>query len=262
MRTKRASLIQAVALTTIALAAGEAGAEVGMTVTGTSDYDFRGVSQTQGDALLQLGVDYTNEAFYASIWASSVDFGPAVDGDLEVDLAAGFTRDINAVLRWDLGAAVYMYPGSHASLGDLLDPADDVEALADYPEAYIGVASDRFEAKYWYSPSLYDTGESASYVDTMVTFPLRADVRLSLHAGHSFGDYFDSLESIDGGDPEYSDFSVGIARSMSHFDIEMKYVWTDVEPQFETDQGPSRNDPRWILSVGTTLPFRPSGGRR
>jgi len=49
--------------------------DVSANVALTSDYVFRGVSQTQEDPAISAGVDLTRNGFYAGGWASNVDFG-------------------------------------------------------------------------------------------------------------------------------------------------------------------------------------------
>jgi uncharacterized protein (TIGR02001 family) len=81
----------------------------------TSDYVFRGVSQSNENAALQGGVDFTCGRFYAGVWASSVYASEAV---AEVDLYAGFKHTTGPV-NWDLGFIYYTYPGesSDSSFG-------------------------------------------------------------------------------------------------------------------------------------------------
>lgn len=50
--------------------------DVSMNVALTSDYIFRGISQTQGDPAIQGGLDVAHESgLYIGTWASNVDFG-------------------------------------------------------------------------------------------------------------------------------------------------------------------------------------------
>ena len=61
----------------------------------TTDYRFRGQSQSQGEFALSGGVDYAHESgFFAGVWASNVDFNDAAETYYEVDLYAGFTKAI------------------------------------------------------------------------------------------------------------------------------------------------------------------------
>ena len=75
----------------------------------SSDYVFRGVSQTGGDPQVFGGADYEQDRFYLGAWTSNVDYG---DGDeLELDLYGGWTPEILG-FELDVGALYYAYPGS------------------------------------------------------------------------------------------------------------------------------------------------------
>ncbi len=251
-------------------------ADASVTITGVTDYDFRGISQTDGDPALQVGFDYSGEYFYAGAWASNVDFkgeqtypdGSSAtvryDGNAELDVFAGFAGETESGWSWDAGLTYYLYPGSTEDLGNSGED-DDTYQTENYAEAYAGggfAPVDWFgiEAKYWYSWDLYDSNDSASYFELNPGFSLPWDLSLNLHAGYSFGDYFDTLSkdaAADGSsdDGEYFDYSVGIGRSFGRFDFEIKYVDTDTDDYFQVDKGILRNDGRVILSVATTLPW-------
>ncbi|WP_298333975.1 TorF family putative porin [Asticcacaulis sp.] len=92
-----------------ALVAGAASAEGALSynIAATNNYVWRGVTQTDKEAAVQGGIDYTNGSFYAGTWASNVDFGS--DASLEVDLYAGVKPTVG---NWsfDFGAIYYAYP--------------------------------------------------------------------------------------------------------------------------------------------------------
>ena len=91
------------------------------TLTGVSDYVFRGISQTQEDPAFQASVDYAHASgFYAGIWGSSVDFTAEdtlpedEDGaDVEIDYYVGFASDINDTFSYDVSGVYYTYPGAN-----------------------------------------------------------------------------------------------------------------------------------------------------
>jgi uncharacterized protein (TIGR02001 family) len=87
----------------------------------TTDYVFRGISQTFEDPAVQGGVDFTCGRFYAGVWASNVDFGAAGPFDtianVEIDLYGGFKHTTGPV-TWDVGFIYYSYPGNN-NLTDL-----------------------------------------------------------------------------------------------------------------------------------------------
>jgi uncharacterized protein (TIGR02001 family) len=77
----------------------------------TTDYVFRGISQSGEDGAVQGGVDFACGRFYAGVWGSSINFS---DGS-EVDIYAGFKHSTGPV-NWDFGVIYYSYPGFNDDL--------------------------------------------------------------------------------------------------------------------------------------------------
>ena len=86
-------------------AAGAANAGFTLTPAITTDYDFRGISQTNPDQkgtdpAFQLGANYTAEnGLYGNLWGSNVDFGPgkpSMEIDYNVGFAGGDAKDAQA----------------------------------------------------------------------------------------------------------------------------------------------------------------------
>ena len=98
-------------LFTVLLLAGTASqAQISSNVSLTTDYVFRGVSQTLEEPAIQGGFDYSNSSgFYAGFWGSNVDFG--TDAQVELDGYLGFTREQQNGFSWDVGLIHYDYPG-------------------------------------------------------------------------------------------------------------------------------------------------------
>jgi uncharacterized protein (TIGR02001 family) len=87
-------------------------AELAGDVTLVSDYLAYGITQTNHKAALQLSGAYAHDSgLHASLWTSNVD----ADGDTgyEVDLAAGYARDLGDV-NMDVGLVRYLYYGNKA----------------------------------------------------------------------------------------------------------------------------------------------------
>ena len=98
---------------------GSAAAELSANIGATSNYVWRGVTQTDDGPAISGGVDYAHDSgFYAGIWASNVNFRDAVDSDgdpedngqAEVDLYAGFANELDMGLGYDVGVIYYGYP--------------------------------------------------------------------------------------------------------------------------------------------------------
>jgi uncharacterized protein (TIGR02001 family) len=76
----------------------------------TSDYVFRGISQSGEEAAIQGGVELSCGRFYAGFWGSSIDFANGT----EIDLYAGYKTTIGK-FNIDLGVIYYGYPGGGSS---------------------------------------------------------------------------------------------------------------------------------------------------
>jgi len=226
------------------LATQSASADISATITGTTDYDFRGVSLSSGDPALQGSVDYTNGMFYASIWGSNLDYGPDYDSKLEIDLIAGLTGEMENGIGWDTGIVVYTYPLSTGSASK--------SQIDTYPEVYAGASYKIFDAKLWYSWDSSGSNEDAYYAEGNLNFTLPWEVGLTLHAGYSWGDYWDPSDAPSAA---YTDAAITLSKSFGHFDFALKGVTTDTKNEYEIDSGPFQNDTRAILSVSTTFPW-------
>lgn len=91
-----------------------------------SDYRFRGLSQSGGDPAVQGAITVTHESgIYVSAWSSSIDLSKigagAVYGSQELDLTAGWSREIASGLTADLGLTYYAYPGGQVGKADFFE---------------------------------------------------------------------------------------------------------------------------------------------
>lgn len=88
---------------------GTAAAEFSANIGATSNYIWRGVSQTDDQAAISGGLDYAHDSgFYLGTWASNVDFGDTATA--EVDFYGGFANEVSG-LGYDVGVIHYAYPG-------------------------------------------------------------------------------------------------------------------------------------------------------
>lgn len=88
-------------------------AEITGNIGFTSNYLWRGVTQTSDDAAVQGGIDYSNASgLYAGVWASNITGGE------EIDVYGGFAGEAGDV-SYDVGLIQYIYPS--ATGGDFLE---------------------------------------------------------------------------------------------------------------------------------------------
>lgn len=104
----------------------------------TSDYFYRGTSQTMGSSAIQGGVDYSNSGFYAGIWGSTVDFG--TDTEIEYDFYTGYTVALDE-LAIDVGVIQYNYNGE-------MDSVEEYFVVMNYAWASFGFWFDNDNSDY------------------------------------------------------------------------------------------------------------------
>lgn len=175
----------------------------------TSDYVFRGVSQTMEDPALQAGVDVTHGSIYAGAWASNVDFGDG-ETDAEVDLYVGVRPEF-AGFNWDVGVVGYLYTsqpdGADYSYGEL-------KLAASRP---VGAAT--VGAVVYYSPDFFGASEDeATYAEINASIPAHDRVTVSGAVGHQW------VSS----DLDYLTWNLGAAWQVSdHLAVDLRYHDTD-----------------------------------
>ena len=101
------------------------GAEVSGNIALTTDYKFRGISQSDSAPSVQGGFDIAfDNGAYIGTWGAAVDFDCAIDtcgglnGGIELDYYAGFASDISDSVSFDIGYIYYDYPQDEGLLGD------------------------------------------------------------------------------------------------------------------------------------------------
>src|SRR6187399_1120009 len=105
-------------LIALLLLSGIAHAEDAPALTGnlslTTDYRFRGISQTYKLPAVQGGLDFADKSgVYLGTWMSNVSGNSYNNGaGLEWDLYGGYKFNIAENVQIDLGTLAYVYPGA------------------------------------------------------------------------------------------------------------------------------------------------------
>ena len=146
-------------------------------VGATTDYRYRGISQTRLKPAVQGGVDYADKSgFYVGAWASSIKWIKDAGGDAsaEVDVYGGYKGAVGDV-AYDVGFLRYQYSGHK------------LEVSPNTNEIYGAVTYGMFTAKYSHATSnLFGFADSKNsyYVDLSVTLDLGEGYSLVPHVGY------------------------------------------------------------------------------
>ena len=187
--------------------------DVAGSVVATSDYVWRGVSQTQGNPALQLDVSVTHASgFYAGAWASNVDFtaaGEDDDGiDIELDPYIGWSGALGENAELDVSLTYVSYPGHLDGYDYAYTELEGVLTFADH--FHVGLA---------YSPDIFNLGGHGIYGNAGVELPLgESGFDLKAQVGH-----YDLNDAV--GD-SYNDFQVGLGRNFGPLRADLLYTDT------------------------------------
>lgn len=191
----------------------------GVNITLTTDYVFRGETQTTNEPAIQGGVDWNYNNFSLGIWASNVDFTAVIpDTDIELDYYGAYTNSIGA-FDYNLGIFYYTYPG-----------ADDAAAELDYFE-FIPSLSYSF-SEITFSPGIYvQYGFSPDYFgEEGVGHNVEGGVSFSFPKGFGL-DGWVGYQTIDGDvlgtEIKWTYWSVGLTKSIVGFDLDFRYHGAD-----------------------------------
>ena len=191
-------------------AEGAADVEISANVALTTNYIFRGISQTDDGPAIQGGFDAGIEMFYAGVWASSVDFGD--DTTMEIDVYAGISPEFNGT-TFDFGVLYYAYP----------DSPDLATGSQDFVEIYGGVSREFNQVSLGisaaYSPDFYGETGGGFYLRGDAGFQVAENISISGHYGLST--FEDNLLNDD-----YSDYSIGGTLSAAGLDFDLRYHGT------------------------------------
>lgn len=191
-------------------------ADVTANIGATSNYLWRGVSQTQDAVAVQGGIDYEHDnGFYLGTWASNVDFGDATS--YELDFYTGYAGSIGEEFGYDIGYLYYAYPDSDSNIdfGELKAAVSWKWLNLSYSHvvnADSDVASEPLDNK--------DMG----YFDAGVSIPLSDTLSIALHYGYSTGDIVTAWFATS----HYSDYSVSLNKETNVGDINFMISDTDL----------------------------------
>lgn len=174
-------------------ASSSAASALSGSATLTSDYVWRGSSQSQEEPAVQAGFDYAHvSGLYASVWGGNVDFGPGTDASSEFDLVLGWAGGLSPVWELDLSLVRYLYP----------EVRDDLN----WNELNLGLTwNDRYGVLVAYSDDALASDSDGWYVQLNAAFPLTG----SVYVGASAGRYF--LNDVVGDDYSHGALTLGWA---------------------------------------------------
>ncbi|HSG93843.1 MAG TPA: TorF family putative porin [Methylotenera sp.] len=202
----------------------------------SSDYVWRGYSQTDNEPAISGSFDYAHQSgLYLGTWASNVDF--ALNGDqahIEMDAYIGYANQIgNSGIDYDVGVLRYIYPGTDGG---------------DWNEVYGNLSYHYFSLFVGHSGDVYGSSESGTYYNLVFAYPLPADITLGAAIG-----YYDYDKQVFGsGAPDSAnDYRISLSKEFAGFGLELSY--TDTDSDGEDLYGSNIADDRFVFSISKSM---------
>jgi len=210
MKVKKLSLIAIMAISSALYADGDISAAEAVSTPAsdftystnmalTSNYVWRGISQTDNSPAIQGGIDLGYKGFYAGVWGSNVEFGSVLDESMELDLYGGYKGEI-AGIGYDLGYIEYAYPHNSSALN--------------FGEVYAGLSKSigdiGLSGKYYFGADAPSGVKKLDYYELGASYALPYEISL----GATYGDY----EDIG------SNYSVKLSYPIGKFTISLAYT--------------------------------------
>ncbi len=236
---KLSSLAKALLASSMLFTAAHATASEPITVTGsaafTTDYLFRGISQTGNNVAVQAGMTATHESgAYFSVWGSNISF---TEGGLEMDALLGFSGKAGEV-GYDVGVMHYSYPSADAALG--------------YDEIYASVSTMGAKVGLNYSNDYFAKSDKFMYLYASYGTEV-AGVGLSASLGMN---KFDSAAMMSnalgttGTDDSYMDYKLAASKAIGGMTIEGAYIGSDID---DTECGGGLCEGRFVLTASKSF---------
>lgn len=180
-----------------------ASAELTGNIGATSNYLWRGASQSANGAAVSGGLDYAHDSgVYVGAWGSTLDGGIG-----ESDFYAGFSKEFGD-FSFDLGYIAYIYSGAPAS---------------NFGEVYLGLSYSYFSLQYSTLANNTVDGEfgDASYIEGAFDYEVSEGLSVGVHVGSTL---------VDKGD-DVVDYNLSLTKSYDLGDASFLVSHTDVDEE-------------------------------
>ncbi|WP_181919321.1 TorF family putative porin [Alkalilimnicola ehrlichii] len=176
----------------------------------TTDYIYRGISQTSEEPAVQGGFDFKHgTGWYLGTWASSLNFQDDSGAHVEFDVYGGY-RIAAGGAGYDFGILYYSYPGAASSL--------DYDFIEAYAHTSYGWQYVDWTAGLHISPDFFGGVGPGVYGFLSAVLPLGERMNLAADIGRQLLD--DALD--------YTHWSLGAGLDVQGFSLDLTYHNTDL----------------------------------
>ena len=184
----------------------------------TSDYRYRGISQTRLRPALQAGADFVHASgWYAGAWGSTIKWIGDAGGDakVEIDLYGGKRGELASGVMYDFGGLRYFYPGNELGKRSGFANANTTEV---YGQLGFGPAYVKYSHAVTSLFGFVDS-ENSAYLDIGANIDAGDGVTVQLHAGRQ--------RVRNSAAASYTDWKLGASRAFGPATVSLAVIGTN-----------------------------------
>jgi uncharacterized protein (TIGR02001 family) len=213
-----------------------------VTIGGTSDYVFRGLSLNDEDPAFQASIDASYGIFYVGAWGSNIT-GEGYE-PWELDLYAGI-KPVLGQFTFDFGVIGYLYPGAD-------DPLEYIEFKA-------GVSTEIFKGLTG-GVIFYATPDQDNYAETWTVegslayaLPQFGVFSPTVSGGVGYSEDTDFAGAFSAFTDNYVYWNAGLSLGVEKLTLDFRYWDTDLD-QIPGDLYTGLSEERFVFSAKVVLP--------
>ncbi len=199
----------------------------------TSEYIYRGLEMSDGDAALQLGLDFEHDTgLFVGVWASTIDIPtPISQRDTELDYYAGFHYTAKSPVTATVTLLRYTYPGQTGMHS------------YDYNEVLVGASwQERYSIELGYTSNLYGLARIGRHWELRSEWPVANTWVISATLGGN--------DLSDAGVSRYLHWDLGASARFSRLTFDLR--WYDNE-QPDGFAAQSSANSQFVLSISAAF---------
>jgi len=213
-------------------AAATAPAPLTANVTVASEYRYRGLSQSNFQPAIQVGIDYAHESgFYLGNWNSNIswisDENKGTSAPIEIDIYGGYKHDWSEGFIADIGVLQYYYPTSGYPSSSVNPNTTEIYVAQNFT---FGPVTGFAKVSYAVTP-LFGTSNStgSTYSDLTINYDTGVwGLALNGHVGYQYLAGSNAAGGSNNSLYSYTDWKLGVTKDFGDgFSAHVSYIGTN-----------------------------------
>jgi len=206
----------------------------------TTNYVFRGISQSGANPAVQAGLDYDLgvaglSGFAVGTWVSSIDFDN--ESPIEWDIYGSYTAALTDKLSWSVNVLAYVYPNTPTGVD------------YNWQEYWASLAYNfdifTLTGKVYYSPDYVNLSTSQIYYNGAISIPIAS--WLAINGAVGFTDIETDVPPLI---QSYTDWTVSLAATFEAYTFTLGYTSSDLEGIYEVTSGRFQTTEQFFFMFG------------